>query len=310
MSASLPLVLALFAAPVTLPTEFWQVAPDSTGRPWWQKGEPRKPRAVLLIHGLQFNPLRPDKAFRPSPHEWQRTDAPLVKALAAHADVFAFGYSQTLPLDAVAHSPALREGVAQMRASGYAEVILVGHSAGGVIARQFAELYPKSGVTKVVQVCAPNAGSDLAKMRVGYPKGQVAFVQSLAPAARVGAASGGQPIDPGVEFACVVGRLRGLGGDGLVKVASQWPDDLQRQGVPAVLLPVSHFDAMRGDGAVKAIAELVSGRLVRWTAADVDRARQVLFREPGGKADPEPVVALPTPGQPGESPEPPLAKRK
>ena len=44
-------------------------------------------------------------------------------------------------------------------------------------------------------------------------------------------------IPEGVQFACVVGTGT-RGGDGLVARESQWPEDLQRQGIPAVALDV------------------------------------------------------------------------
>lgn len=281
MPPSLPMILALAAGPpATHPTQVWQVAPDHAGRTWWQASEGRKDRAVLLIHGLKIHPIRWSLTTQPEKHDWQEPKADLVKALAAEFDVFAFGYAQTLPVDAVAHSPGLREAVARMRA-GYKEVVLIGHSAGGLVARQFAEAYPDGGATKVIQVASPNAGSDLAKLKVGYPKTQAGFVQSLAPAARLDAAAGNRfLLSPRVECVSVVCKVRGLGGDGLVALDSQWPPDLQVQGVPAALLAASHWEAMRSAAGVKSLVELSKGKLTRWTPEQVDQARKVLFREP------------------------------
>jgi pimeloyl-ACP methyl ester carboxylesterase len=288
MPPSLPLVVALLAAPAAnLPTDLWQVAPETQGRPWWQQNAPRKDRAVLLIPGLKIHPLRPNRATRPELHDWQESRSELVKALARDADVFAFGYAQTVPVDAVAHTPGLREAVRQMRTAGYNEVVLIGHSAGGIVARQFAEAYPDAGVTKVIQVASPNAGSDLAAFfKTGYPKVQAPFVQSLAPAVRADVLGRNRAVvSTRVEAACVVCRVRGIDGDGMVTTASQWPADLQQQGVPAALAPVIHFEAMKAAASVKLIAELARERLVRWSPEQVDQARRVLFRDVEEKAN-------------------------
>lgn len=282
MLPSLLLVVALVAGPAaTLPTDVWQIAPDLQGKLSWLAGQGRKDRAVLLIPGLKLHPLRPGRITRPELHDWQDGKSELVRAIARDADVFAFGYAQTVPVDLVAHAPGLRETVEQLRRVGYREVVLIGHSAGGVVARQFAENYPDSGVTKVIQVGAPNAGSEAAAVfKTGYPKAQAPFVHSLAPAIRMEVArSGKKPLGPKVEFACVVGKIPGINGDGLVPLTSQWSEDLQRQGVPAVLVPVSHWETIRFPSGVKAIAELAREKVTRWTPEQVETARRVLFRE-------------------------------
>src|SRR4051812_15186584 len=101
MPPSLPLLVALVAAPpAALPTNVWQVAPDIKGRTWWQASESRKDRAVLLIPGLKIHPIRWTLVTQPELHDWQEAKSDLVKALAAEFDVFAFGYAQTVPVDA------------------------------------------------------------------------------------------------------------------------------------------------------------------------------------------------------------------
>lgn len=282
MPPSLTAVVAAFAVPAaTVPTDFRQVAPDVGARAWWQTNQPRKDRAVVLIHGLKLHPLKPARVTRAEFHDWQEPRADLVKALARNSDVFALAYAQTVPLDVIVHTPGLREAVGRIRAAGYREIVLVGHSAGGVIARHFAESYPDAGVTRVVQVASPNAGSELAAViHTGYPRVQAPFIQSLAPAARMEAGRRARPPGvPKVESVCVVCKVRGIDGDGLLSIASQWSDDLQQQGVPAVLLPVSHWEAMRTGSGIRLISELARERLTRWSPADVDRARKVLFRD-------------------------------
>jgi len=268
-------------AVVALPTELWQVAPDTTGKPWWLVGERGNDRAVILIPGLKLHPLRPNRVTRPELHDWQETKSELVKALARDADVFAFGYAQTVAVDAVARCAGLNDAVVQLKRVGYTEVVLIGHSAGAVIARGYAESFPDAGVTKVIQVAAPNTGSEFAAVfKTGYPKVQAPFVQSLAPGPRLVANRADKTrLGPKVEAVCVVCKVPRIDGDGLVPVASQWPDDLQQQGVPAVLLTASHFDAMKAAPAVRLIADLAREKLTRWTPEQVATARRVLFRD-------------------------------
>jgi pimeloyl-ACP methyl ester carboxylesterase len=260
-----------------LPTALWQIGPEAAVRiddgPRVAKG-----RAVVLIPGLHLHPIRPGKSARPDLHEWGRPRADLVRTLAADFDVFAFGYAQTVPVDAVSVAPGLADGVGRLTRAGYKDVVLIGHSAGGLIARQFVERFPGCGVTKVIQVATPNAGSDLAAIGIGLPKPQAPFIKSLAPRPRAEAArSAAAPVPAGVEFCCVVCKVPRLGGDTLVGLESQWPADLQAQGVPAALVSVTHFDAMKAPHAVERIAELAREKLVRWTPAQVDQGRQVLF---------------------------------
>src|SRR5438445_9632385 len=114
----------------------------------------------MLVHGLRIHPLRPNLAARALKYEWQEPKSELVKALSREADVFAFGYAQTVSLDEIPHSPGFRQAVAELRTAGYREIVLLGHSAGGVICRLFVENYPDAGVTKVIQTSAPNTGSE------------------------------------------------------------------------------------------------------------------------------------------------------
>lgn len=277
MSASLPFVVAVFAAPVAgLPTDFWQVAPDRKGAnaAAVTRG---KDRAVLVIPGLKIHPIRPALAARPDRRDYQEPTSELVKALAKDSDVFAFSYAQTVPIDAVAHSPGLRDAVAQLKKAGYTEIVLVGHSAGGVIARLFAESYPDSGVTKVIAVASPHAGAEMATIKIGYPKAQAPFVRSLSPEFRAEAMP--LKIDDKIEVACVVCKIKRFDADGLVSTPSQWPEECRRLGFPAVLVPVSHWEAMLSPASTKVIADLVRDKLTRWSAEEVEKARKVLFRE-------------------------------
>ena len=285
MIVSLPMLLAVFACPAAnLPTELHQVAPDIRRLPSWLTAQRHKDRAVLLLPGLMVHPFRPSRASSPDLHSWQEPNSDLVRTLAKDSDVFSFGYAQITALDTVAQSPGLREAVATIRKAGYREIVLVGHSAGGVIARLFIEAYPEAGVTKVICVAAPHSGSELAHLKGGYPKVQAAFVQSLAPEARLEAPP--HKIDERIEIACVICKLKQIPSDGLVKLVSQWPEEFRNWGVPAVLAPGSHFEAMISPAGVKAIAELAREKLTRWSPDEVEKARKVLFRDPEDRSNP------------------------
>ena len=232
----------------------------------------------MLINGLFVHPVRPARATRPWRREWQEPRSDLVKALAKEFDVFAFGYAQTVSVDEVAHAPGLRDAVLRLRKGGYKEVVLVGHSAGGVIARLFVESYPDAGVTKVIAVAAPFAGAEAATVKLGYPRVQAPFVQSLAPEVRTEIAKANKnPLGKDVEMACVVCKLKRVETDGLVYIRSQWTDDLQRCGVPAAFAPVSHFDAMLNPISIKTICDLAREKLTRWSPDEAEKARKVLF---------------------------------
>ena len=192
--------------------------------------------------------------------------------------MYAFSYAQTVPVDAMAHAPGLREGIDSLRKAGYREIILVGHSCGGLIARQFVEAYPESGIAKVIQVASPNLGSDLAMLKSGYHKIQASFVESCIPSVRQSMLQRSQRlIPPKVEFATVVCKIPGFDGDVLVWMEAAWPDDLQKQGIPVALVGINHFDAMKGHASVKVIAELTREKLARWSPEQVEQARRVMF---------------------------------
>ena len=279
-------VLVFTLAPaIDLPTAVWPVAPDLRARFDGDAVElkPTSSRAVLLVPGLLLHPLRPERSTRAELHDWQTPKSELVQTLSRDFDVYGFGYAQTVPVDAVSLADGLRTGVKRLKDAGYKQIVLIGHSAGGLIARQFVERFPDAGVSKVIQVGTPNGGAELARIGVGLPKPQVPFIRSLAPKPRLGAVP--VPLPDGVEACCVVCKVPRLATDTLVTVESQWPADLQRQGVPAALVQVTHFDAMKAPHAVRTIAELAREKLARWTPEQVEQGRQVLFsKEADGAA--------------------------
>lgn len=284
MLLSLVVAVAVCAdpAPCEVATELWQVAPDTCSKPWTAPEKPSaKARAVVLLPGLFIHPIQPARASKPWRRDWQEPNSELVKALVPDFDVFAFGYAQTIALDEIAKSSGMHDAITRLRKAGYRDIVLVGHSAGGVIARQFVESYPNAGVTKVIAVAAPFAGVELATVKVGYPKVQAPFIQSLAPEARTAAAKANKnALGKDVPLACVVCKLKLVETDGLVPTRSQWPDDLQKCGAPIVQSSASHFLVMHNSAAVKTIAQLAHEKLARWSPEETERARKVLFGEP------------------------------
>lgn len=263
---------------VELPTLVWGITPEVKAEDLAALKR-TKDKAVVLIHGLQARPIHPAKAEKPDPHAWQKADAPLVKALADDFDVFGVSYAQTIPMDLVPLSKGLRDGIAALKAAGYTEIALVGHSAGGVIARRFVECHPECGVTKVVAVAAPFHGSLWAKLP-GFilPKPQASFIGSMLPnVRRQWRDKCGCDLPKDVQFCCVVCKLPRLAGDSVVAASSQWPEELQKQGVSAVAVRCSHFGAMTGEKPIAAIAEVLNGKVKRWDEEEVTTARKVLF---------------------------------
>jgi pimeloyl-ACP methyl ester carboxylesterase len=263
-------------------TRFVQVAPVQPPEGQVLRS-PGHTRAVVLIEGLHLHLVNHQRAALPELRPWQQPGSVLVRTLVKDADVFAFTYGQTAPVTAIADLPALPENIMRLRQAGYTEIVLVGFSAGGLVARQFVEDNPTCGVTRVIQVCTPNLGSGLARLKAGVGALQQPFVQSLSKESCIRALEQrqGKKIPDGVEFVCVVGN--GLvTGDGVVSTRSQWPEDLQAQGVPAVTLGTEHWEALRSERAAQVIAALARVGQPRWNPAQVDAMRKQLFR---GKAE-------------------------
>src|SRR5262249_33535857 len=105
-------------------------------------------RALALIPGLHLHPLSKHDVEQALFRDCQSADAHLVEGLVQHGDVYAFSYSQNVPIDDVASESELGDNIRTLRKMGYTEIVLIGHSAGGVIARQFVEDNPGCGVTR------------------------------------------------------------------------------------------------------------------------------------------------------------------
>jgi pimeloyl-ACP methyl ester carboxylesterase len=224
----------------------------------------------VLIHGFHVHPFRNDEAAKATYSGWQLPGSALVEVLGRYADVFAFAYSQNVPIDEIAGVPLLANSIRQLRLMGYTDVVLIGHSAGGLVVRQFVEDYPDAGVTKAIQVCAPNLGAGMAHLEPGARKNQRPFLHSLTKEGRAASLKirTGKRIPLHLSFVSVVGDGAGLG-DGVVSRESQWPADLRAQGIPVYHWRTTHFTVMRSQTEIKRLADLVRDPQPRWTPVQV-----------------------------------------
>jgi pimeloyl-ACP methyl ester carboxylesterase len=270
---------ASLAPSVDMPTLFWGIDPEVLVVEADTKLKAKQDRAVVLLHGLLPRVWHPNRAEKPEAHEWQVKGGRLVKAAADEADVYGFSYAQTRCVDEVAYSRGFRDGIAAIKAAGYKEIVLVGHSAGGLVARRFVETFPDAGVTKVIAVGTPFGGSGWANLP-GFtlPKTQLAFIQSLAPDFRQGCAKDRKvKLPPNVEFGVVLCKVNRSDGDTVVSLKSQWPEDLQAQGVPVVLATSGHLEAMTSEAVTKEVGKLLGGRILTWDEDKTAQARRYLF---------------------------------
>jgi len=231
-------------------------------------------RAVVLLHGLTVHPSE-KRLGRPEPHSWQEPDAPLVRALSREADVFAFCYCQNACVAAVVERSGLIGHVRRLRDLGYAEIVLVAHSAGGLVARQLVEDHPDLPIKRVVQVATPNLGSPWVRTPFFHWALQKPFLADLTLATRQTEQGRRAAISlpAEVEFVCVVANGVMSLGDGLVTVESQWTEDLARQRVPAYEVRSHHRGAVKDAEAVALLTALATTPQRRWSAAEVAAAR-------------------------------------
>ena len=259
-------------------------------------------REVVLIQGLCIHPFSSKNISLANWQRWQRPDCPLVRALAKESDVFAICYGQNVAVQQIAESTDFRKHIDLLKKAGYAEIVLIGHSAGGLVARHFVEDCPHSGVTKVIQVCTPNGGSLWGHAEIGVRSGQEEFLSSLTQSARAACLLDRceKKIPDNVEFVCLVGHhevhvdvncsiplWKGHAvnvsanklfyGDGVISSEEQWTPDLQEQGIPAVALPVNHVHAMRSEAVIEKLSQLVKQEQARLSADEVHATRQELL---------------------------------
>src|SRR5438128_1684436 len=175
MTASLVLLWTVVSAAAPIETRFAQVAPVFRQADSFERS-PNRQRAVVLVQGLRLHPFSNKNVAKADWESWQKPGSAVVKTLANEADVFAFAYGQNVAVDRIAETACLQDNVRRLKLLGYSEIVFVGYSAGGVVARQFVEDHPEAGVTKVVQVCAPNGGSGWAGGRAFVRKHQEEFL--------------------------------------------------------------------------------------------------------------------------------------
>jgi len=132
-------------------------------------------------------------------------------------------------------------------------------------------------VTKVIQVCAPNIGSSWARWPT-VRANQSDFLDSLTKPARNLSLSqrADKALPEHIEFACIVGTGT-VNGDGVVSNRSQYPPDLQRQGVPAYPLNSTHWMLLRSHKGVELVARLVREPQPRWDEEQVEAVRRRLL---------------------------------
>jgi len=234
-------------------------------------------RAVILIHGLQVHPVSNLQVNKAAFKSWQKPRSVMVEALAREADVFAFAYSENAALEEVVSASGLRDDVAKLKELGYGQIVLIGHSAGGLVARHFIEDYPDAGVTKVIQICTPNTGASCANMDAGVRKNQRPFLHCLTKEGRAVCLleRADKKVPPSVQFVCVIGDGMGSG-DFLVSNGSQWPKDLQDQGIPALALHTTHFTVMYSKAQAQKITEVVREDTLRWNEIQVASMKKSL----------------------------------
>jgi hypothetical protein len=258
-----------------------QVAPPHLDGKWERK--PNQTHAVLLIRGLQVHLFEKDVP-KAELQSWQKPDCPLVKELGKSTDVFVFAYGQNASIETIIEKSKLADSIARIRKLGYTDVTLIGHSAGGLIARHFVEDNPDAGVTKVVQVCAPNGGSSMASLGVlTAPKNQKPFMDCLTVDHRRKCleARADKLIPAKVQFVCVVAKLENDSvGDGVVKCNCQWTPELQKQGVPVELVMGGHLEIVRDARYAETLARVVRQKQERWPAKRIEKARAEIFGTP------------------------------
>jgi hypothetical protein len=274
--STLTLVCGFPIAPVE--TFYVQVAPAPRAAREVLRS-PNQERAVVLVHGLRVHPFNHKIIGRAELHEWQKPASLVVKLLGKDSDVYSFAYAQNEAIEAIVAGPGLKGCVQRLRELGYRSIVLVGFSAGGLLVRQLVEDNPDCGVTRVVQVCAPNGGSNWAEWRALVPS-QDRFLYSLTREARQLALKerANKTIPPGIEFACIVGT-GGPHGDGLVLSKCQWTPELQRQGVPYFPVDTTHWQVPRIRAGAEVIGRLVREPLPHWDNRQVADGRKKLLGE-------------------------------
>ena len=106
---------------------------------------------------------------------------------------------------------------------------------------------------------------------------QVDFLASLTKPARNQslAERADKQIPKNIEFACIVGTGTVVG-DGFVSNRSQYPPDLQKQGIPAYPFYSTHWMVLRCHKGAELVARLVRKAQPRWDDKQVEAVRRKL----------------------------------
>ena len=266
--------LAALAQAAGIESRMLQVHPRMTNAANFKRSEGQA-RAVVLVHGLRLEVDTGELAA--DLPAWEQTGSRLVEALGKDSDVFAFAYSQNDSVEQITRRSCLVEDVQRLKELGYNDIVLVGHSAGALIVRQLAEDKPDCGVTKVIQVDAPNGGTPLGGFKFLVPGGLQDFVGSLSADARQSfLKTHPAKIPERVQFICVVGNSSGTS-DGVLSCRTQWTSDLQEQGIGAVTVALSHTDMLTMADGVKCVCGLVREPQPRWSTGDVVKAKRSIL---------------------------------
>ena len=251
----------------------------------WRRGVGQR-RAIVLIHGMHVFCRGHIAVSQPKLADWQSSQSPAVRVLSNWGDIYTFAYGQDFPVEQVANRSVLRSGIRRLSKMGYREIVLVGHSAGGLVARQFVEDNPSSGVTAVVQICSPNGGCGKTRWQFLACQHQRPFIVSMSPEDRdiFLRKRTSKRIPRSVHFVCIVGRFIGSG-DGVVACKRQWSEDLQRQHIPAIVVRARHETAMRNRDVLRIITQSFGSCPYRLTASQLTRRRLSLHPKTGHNLD-------------------------
>ena len=135
-----------------------------------------------------------------------------------------------------------------------------------------------AGVTKVIQVCAPNGGSPLAEL--GVTKSAKPFVECLTADYRKKCLEerANKFIPEKVQFVCVIARTNKKSDtDGVVPCDCQWTADLHKQGISAISVLGGHRDVVRDAKLAGTLAGLVREPQERWSAERVEKGKKEIF---------------------------------
>src|SRR5271165_253624 len=133
-SALIAVALTLTAGS-TIDFRLAEVAPERPENASWVR-TPGARRAIILIHGLKVHTFLEHAPYEARFDSWQRPESRLVKGLAPLGDVYAAAYSQNVAVEEIAADARWLSSIESIRALGYSQIVLVGHSAGGIIARE------------------------------------------------------------------------------------------------------------------------------------------------------------------------------